>query len=224
MLLVIDTSTEEAVIALAPEGGPVRELAWRCERNHTVELLPHLAALLQDEGKQISDVTGVIVAVGPGTYNGLRAGVAAAKGLAYSLAVPIAGVGSLEATAYSHADGGLPVCAVRSAGHDEIGAAVYRMMNGVWKELVAPHIAMVETLAAGITEQPLFCGEYINIIGDELKQRLGEQAVLAPGEGVRGRALAELGRKKLAAGNADNVAALQPVYLRRPNITQAKHR
>jgi tRNA threonylcarbamoyladenosine biosynthesis protein TsaB len=223
MLLAIDTSTDNAAIALVPDDGALIEITWRCERNHTVELLPHVSALLAESGIGAKSLRGIIVAIGPGGFNGTRAGVATAKGLAFSLGIPVVGISSLEAVAYEHAAAGLPVCAVFDAGRGELAAALFRQSCGVWSQLVPEHITALEELAASIKEKTVFCGEYIPAIAGELKQRLGEMAVIAAGEPARARMLAELGRARLASG-ADSAAALQPLYLRRPSISQPKHR
>jgi tRNA threonylcarbamoyladenosine biosynthesis protein TsaB len=223
MLLVIDTSTDNAAIALVQADGALIEMAWRCERNHTVELLPHISALLAESGAGAKSLRGIIVAIGPGGYNGTRAGVATAKGLAFSLNIPVMGISSLEAVAFEHAATGLPVCPVLNAGRGEAATALYRQSQGVWSQLVPEHIAAPGELADSITEKTVFCGEYVAAIAGELKQRLGEQAEIAAGEPARARMLAELGQKRLAAGS-DSAAALQPLYLRRPAISQAKHR
>jgi tRNA threonylcarbamoyl adenosine modification protein YeaZ len=223
MLLAIDTSTDNAAIALAPADGTLIEMVWRCERNHTVELLPHVSALLAESGVSVKSLRGIIVAIGPGGFNGTRAGVATAKGLAFSLDIPVVGISSLEAVAYEHATIGLPVCPVFNAGRGEVATALFRQSHGVWSRLELERIATLEELAASIKEKTVFCGEYIPAVAAELKQRLGEMAEIAAGEPARARMLAELGRARLAAGS-DSPAGLQPLYLRRPSISQPKHR
>jgi tRNA threonylcarbamoyladenosine biosynthesis protein TsaB len=223
MLLAIDTSTDNAAIALVPVSGEPIEMTWRCERNHTVELLPHVSALLEESGVSVKSLRGVIVAIGPGGFNGTRAGVATAKGLAFSLGIPVVGISSLEVVAYEHAATGLPVCPVFNAGRSEVATALFRQSDGVWSRLAPERITTLEELAASIKEKTVFCGEYIPTVAAELTQRLGEIAEIAAGEPSRARMLTELGRGRLAAGS-DSTAGLQPLYLRRPSISIAKHR
>ena len=166
------------------------------------------------------------MAKGPGSFNGLRVGISAAKGLAFGLDVPIAGIGSLEVEAYQYADSGLPVCPVFNAGREEISTALYQKSPKGWQQLKPEHIATLQQLCAETVEKTLFCSEYVLAIASELKARLGEKAVLASGVTDLRRAayLAELGMRRLASGDTDDAATLQPVYLRRPAITVAKHR
>jgi len=106
MQLAIDTSTDTTSLALIQESGVLTELTWRCEQNHSVELLPHLVDLLRQAGTSLQSLTGIIVARGPGSFNALRVGVSTAKGLAFSLGIPIVGISTLEAEAYQHNETG----------------------------------------------------------------------------------------------------------------------
>jgi tRNA threonylcarbamoyl adenosine modification protein YeaZ len=224
MILAIDTSTDNASLALVKGDEVLAEANWRCERNHTVELLPHLARLLDEAKADISSISGIIVAKGPGSFNGLRVGISTAKGLAFSLGVPIIGISSLEVVAYEHAETGLPICPIFNAGRGEVAAAIYQRQNNNWRQLVAEHITTVDALCSGITAKTIFCGEFAPQVAKELKKQLGERAVIATTEPRRARLLAELGKQRFKVGDYDHPATLQPLYLRRPAITQPKHR
>jgi tRNA threonylcarbamoyl adenosine modification protein YeaZ len=224
MILAIDTSTDNASLALVQGDEVLAEANWRCEQNHTVELLPHLARLLDEAKADIGSISAVVVAKGPGSFNGLRVGISTAKGLAFSLGVPIIGISSLEVLAYEHAETGLPICPIFNAGRGEIAAAVYQKNGNKWSQLVAEHITTIDALCSGITAKTIFCGEFAPQVAKELKKKLKEKAVIAATNPPRARLLAELGKQRLDASDYDNAATLQPLYLRRPAITQPKHR
>jgi tRNA threonylcarbamoyladenosine biosynthesis protein TsaB len=224
MLLAIDTSTDNASLVLVRGDEAPVELTWHCDQNHTVELLPHLARLLDEAKLNIKSVTGVIVAKGPGSFNGLRAGIATAKGIAYSLGIPIIGISSLEVVAYQHAETGLPICPIFNAGRGEIATAMYQKKDSSWCQLVPEHITTVDTLCSEITTTTIFCGEFVAVTARQLIKQLKERALIAATELPRARLLAELGKQRFEAGDYDKPATLQPLYLRRPAITQAKHR
>jgi tRNA threonylcarbamoyl adenosine modification protein YeaZ len=224
MILAIDTSTDNASLALVNDGRVLAEANWHCEQNHTIELLPHLASLLGEAKADINSISGVVVARGPGSFNGLRAGISTAKGLAFSLGVPIIGISSLEVVAYGHAETGLPICPILNAGRGEIAAAIYQRNDNKWRQVVAEHITTLGALCSGINTRTIFCGEFIPQVASELKKRLKKRAVIAATDPPRARLLAELGKQRLDAGDYDNPATLQPLYLRRPAITQPKHR
>ncbi len=226
MQLAIDTSTGTAGLALVRDGEVIAELTWRCGQNHTRQLMPNVEHLFKQFGIRPEMLAGIIVARGPGSFNGLRVGIGAAKGIAFSLGIPIVGVGTLEAEAYQYAETGLPICPVFNAGRGEVSTAMYRRKRGRWLQLVSEHITTVEELCSGINSKTLFCGEHVPVIAEQLRGYLGRKAVIPPAISSLRRAayLAELGLKRLNAGETDDPATLQPLYLRRPSITKAKHR
>jgi len=226
MHLAIDTSTDTASVAIVQDSEILAELTWRSGQNHSVELLPNLSKLLNQVGLDIQSASGIIVAKGPGSFNGLRVGVSTAKGLAFSLGIPIVGISTLEVAAYPYAETGLPICPISNAGRVEIATAMYQKQGERWRQLSTEQITTVETLCSRITTPTIFCGEFIPAITARLREQLGDLAVI-PGSASRLRRagfLAELGLQRLKAGDGDNSATLQPIYLRRPPITQPKHR
>lgn len=222
--VALDSSTDTAGLALAREGRIMAELSWECHQNHSVELLPRLEALMKENRVSWSCVNLIIVATGPGSYNGLRVGVSTAKGLAFGLGVPIAGISTLEAVAYPHAFTGLPICALLPAGGGEFCAAVYLQKDGLLKNTLAPHVSGINELCHRIRGRTIFSGELTPETVDTLCNLLGPKAIIPPPASRLRRAgfLAELGFKRFQAGNSDNPMTLQPIYLRRPQITLPK--
>ena len=226
MQLAIDTSTDTAGIALVQDSEVLAELTWRCGQNHTTQLLPQLANLLNQTGTNLQSINCIIVARGPGSYNGLRVGMSTAKGLAFSLGIPIVGINTLEAEAYQHAETGLPICPILNAGRGEVATAAYHRKRNVWRQLTTEHITTIEALCSQITTTTIFCGELTPLIITQLREQLKQRAIIPPPATLLRRAsfLAELGLKRLKDGDYDNPATLQPIYLRRPPITKPKHR
>ena len=224
MQLAIDTSTDSASLALVQDGQVLAEATWRCEQNHSVELLPRLAHLLDETKVGLQSISCVIVAKGPGSFNGLRVGISTAKGLAFSLGIPIIGISSLELEAYQHAETGLPICPIFNAGRGEIATAMYQKKGNKWCQLAAEHITTVDALGSEITSKTIFCGEYVPLIASQLRKKLKQKAIIAPDQLRQASLLAELAKQRLEAGDYDHPATLQPLYLRRPAITQPKHR
>lgn len=226
MILAIDTATGTASLALLQDGEVLAELTWLCGQNHTTQLLPHLSHLLTQTGLSLQSAECIVVARGPGSYNGLRVGISTAKGLAFSLGIPVVGISTLEAEAYQHAETGLPVCPIFNAGREEIATATYQEKGNQWQQLVAEHLTTVDELCSRITTRTIFCGEFIPSIAAELKKRLRRKAVISPPTAGLRRAgfLAELGLKRWQEGDYDSTATLQPLYFRGPSITKAKHR
>ena len=226
MELAIDTSTETASIALSSQGRIIVELTWYAGQNHTAELVPHLNHLFTQVKIELKDINGVIVAKGPGSFNGLRVGMSFAKGLALSLNIPIVGISTLEAEAFPYAATGLPICPIQSAGRNEIATALFQTKRGKWRCLINEHITTFEDLLPKIKNRTIFCGKISQDIVLQLREKLGGKASIVEGAATLRRAsyLAELGWSRLKEGRYDHSPTLEPLYLRRPAITLSKQK
>ena len=230
MELAIDTATDTASLAVSQQGKTVAETSWHAGQNHTVNLMPNALHLLSLAGGEMNKVEAVFVALGPGSYNGLRAGLSAAKGLAFSLKVPLTGIGTLEIEAYPYADTGLPICAIQNAGRGEIAAATFRMSDTGWHKLIDEHITTLDALCKTIDTKTVICGQFAAFPANQpeparfITERLGDLAITRENTLRRAGFLAELGWRKLQRGEADDIATLQPLYLRRPSITKPREK
>jgi tRNA threonylcarbamoyl adenosine modification protein YeaZ len=214
--LSIDTASEVASIALSREGGLLAELTWHCGRDHSRQLLPAIDGLLARQEAVKDDLAAVFVCTGPGSYAGVRAGVSTAKGLAFALERPLAGVGRLEIEAYGFAAAGGPVVAVHRAGRSEIAWAAYTS-DPDWRELVAPRLSPPDTLVDGLPPDALVTGEIDDALAAQLAER-GHRAVRGAATVRRAALLAELGWRRLQRGQSDDPKTLVPLYLREPAI------
>jgi len=219
MELAIDTSTEIASIALSHRGEVEAEMTWPSGQNHSVELVPNILHLLQQAKKSIQQIDAIIVAKGPGSFNGLRVGVGTAKGLAFALGKPLVGIGTLEVEAFQHALTGLPICPLQDAARGELATALYQLREGEWRQLIKEHITTVDELWPKIADRTLFCGRIPSHVAQELQERLGERALILKSTLRRAGSLAELGWRRLDKGEIDHPTTLQPLYLRRPAVT-----
>ncbi len=207
-LLAIDTSADRAGLALF-DGEALHECAWPAERRQTTEVPPRISELLERAGLTVADLGGVAVAIGPGTFTGLRVGLSLAKGLAMAGDLPIAGVPTLEATALPWLRAGRSVIAVLPAGR---GRLVWQEFGGT--EGTAPVNGTPADLLATIDETA------VDAIVGELPLTLREAlatspvpVVAEPGLSSRIGSVARLGWKALSSGRADDLATLEPVYV-----------
>jgi len=221
MELAIDTSTETASIALSSKGEIIAELTWHAGQSHTTELVPNLNCILEKAKIHLKDINGVIVAKGPGSFNGLRVGMSFAKGLALSLNIPIVGISTLEVEAFPYAATALPICPIQNAGRGEIATALFQIKRGKWRRLIEEHITTIEELIPEITGPTIFCGEMQQSVMLQLEEKLGHKARIMKGPAGfrRGGYLADLGWRRLEVGDFDHSPTLEPLYLRRPAIT-----
>ena len=222
MLLVIDTSTRNAGAALARDGQVISSRSWRSTVNHTAELMPAVVHLLEAAQLAVNDLEGIVVALGPGGFSALRVGMSVAKGLALATGKPLAGIGTLDAEAQPFRHSGLPLCAMLDAGRGEVASAGFGVDGERSRE---DRICPPDELLVGLSGQHIFCGEGVASHAQLVKEQLGSKAVVVgPTPAARLWALAELGHLKLDAGNGDEVATLQPYYLRMPTIGGPKRR
>ena len=226
MELAIDTSTDTASIALSSDGKVIAELTWHAGQNHTVELVPHLNHLLSQAKLELKDIKSVIVAKGPGSFNGLRVGMSFAKGLALSLAIPIVGISTLEVEAFPYAFTGLPICPIQNAGRGEIATALFQIRRGKWCRLREEHITTLDNLLPEIKGQTIFCGRVPEEVATQLKAKLRRKALIVENPAALRRAgyLAALGWQRLKVSDFDHSPTLEPLYLRKPAITTSKNK
>lgn len=219
LMLALDTSSRMASVALTRPEAFVAEYTWAAGQNHAKQLLPVIKAVLSENGASLQDLTALAVAIGPGSFNGLRVGLATAKGLALSLSLPLVGVSTLEVEAYGHAAAPWPVCAVHDAGRGQLAWAAYQNTGKLgWRELLAPRITDPEELLAAVDSRTLFTGELPQWFLPQLKAALGRRVVLPSlaASVRRGAWLAELAWQRCTAGEVADAATLQPLYLIRP--------
>lgn len=213
-LLAIDTSTRTVGLALYDGAQVLSEMVWSSADYHTVELAPAVADTFKKAGIGETYRLGVLaVALGPGSFTGLRIGLAFAKGLALAKGLPLVGIPTLDTLAAAQPLLYAPMAAVLRAGRGRLAVGWYRAPNGAWLASQPVEVLTPQALAEKINEPTLVCGE---LSEDERELFKGfHQIVLAsPANCLRRPAfLAELAWRRWKAGQVDDPATLAPVYL-----------
>ena len=235
MLLSIDTSSRYGGAALAGSDGQVVEARiWRSTANHTAQLMPAVTELLTARGIRAADLTAVAVALGPGPFSALRVGVSAAKGFAMAGGFPIIGVDTLllEAMRYldhAHAQptGECSPVAWLDAGRNEVAAGAFGAGGERMRDdrVGSPADLLEQDAEESLTR--IYCGEAAWARRDEIQDLAGDGAgyVVMPWTPAdRLFALSEWAAGRLSAGQSDDLAALQPYYLRMPTIGAPRRR
>jgi tRNA threonylcarbamoyladenosine biosynthesis protein TsaB len=209
LLLALDTSTSSASLAVFDGERVLSETTWLAGREHSTRLLIEVQVALERVGKTATDLTGLVVARGPGSFTGVRVALSVAKGMAAGLGIPAWGVSSLEALAYSAYPSQLPVRAVVEAGRSRYATALYRDE----RESQAPTLMTIDGLIDLLTEPTAVIGE-INA-ADRLRLASSPNAKLAPKAAGARRAgfLAELGWQRAKGGDPGSPAALDALYV-----------
>jgi len=215
LLLAIDTATRVAGLALYDQDGLHAEQMWNTGDNHTVELLPYVVRACEQQRLPPSALKAVAVSLGPGSFTGLRVGLATAKGLVLALQIPLLGVPTLDATAYAHSRETLPVCAVLQAGRGRLVVAWYQNVDGEWQRRSDYVLLGPADLIASLREPTLLCGEISAPLVEALRAEApGRAILLSPALGVRRAGyLAELAWNRFVAGEHDDPVTLTPIYL-----------
>ncbi len=215
MLLALDTATTRASIALH-DGMTLRaECTWESANRHTVTLLPRIVELLAASDLTARDLTAIGVCNGPGSYTGVRIGVAVAKGLASSRKLPLVGITTLDILAAAQPQDSRPLYAVFWAGRTRIGYARYRWREDRWRAETGVQVVTWDELASALEVPALLVGE-LDTSGREALQRLsGRLEIPAPARHLRRAGfLADLAWERLRANQVDAPSALLPLYAR----------
>jgi tRNA threonylcarbamoyladenosine biosynthesis protein TsaB len=221
MLLALDTSTRLAGIALySGKDGLISEDSWHSANRHTVELMPRVALMLDQAGATSANLKAVAVALGPGSFTGLRVALAAAKGLVLANDLALLGVPTLDAIAYPHNLQALPVIAVVQAGRGRVCWACYERSPAGSAASTPAALASIPALAATIHRPTLIAGELATSDREQLAGLSGGWAVLLPPALSMRRpgCLAEIAWTRYAAGERDDPASLSPIYLHDPAL------
>lgn len=212
MILALDTSTAIASIALY-DGSVSAEITWHSGRNHSVELMVQVANLMQLRRIQPEQLTGVAAATGPGSYTGLRVGLAAAKGLCLALKVPIIGVCTLDILAEPHREGCLPVRPVLDAGRRRYATALYEVRAGKYQRVGDIEGLRLEEIVAGIREETLLCGD-LRELRTEGEMNNPHVRTASPASSLRRAGyLAEMAWRLFQAGQVQDPKQVEAYYL-----------
>jgi tRNA threonylcarbamoyladenosine biosynthesis protein TsaB len=215
MILAIDTATRSASLAVYDGAVVHAEYSWDTADHHTVELMPRIVDMLHQIDAPIEQITGLGVSIGPGSFTGVRVGVAAAKGLAIARDLPIVGVPTPDIVAYAHRWARSPLVVVVRAGRGRWIAARYLKSRTDWKRDGDYWLTTAALIGDTWEKTTTVCGELSDQERVLIEGRLGGRVTLSSGAFSLRRAgfLAELAWQRIQAGHADEVAALQPIYL-----------
>lgn len=222
IVLGIETAGPEGTLALLRDGAPPREVTFAASRRLGAELAPAIRRLLKSEGLGPHAPPDLIaVDVGPGSYTGLRIGLAAAKGLAFAWGLPLVGVDALEAL-YVQVGGSraaaFVLCAL-DASRGEVFATLYRRA-GERERTDEPALHRQAELAATLPTGTLVVGDAAPSFVDAARGVTAAPPELA---WPRARTIAELGRRKHLDGARQDALDLCPTYYR-PNEAEVQRR
>jgi len=214
-ILGIETATLTGGAALLDGERVIGESTLSVALTHSERLMAVIDRLLEDCRWQAGDLEAIAVSAGPGSFTGLRVGMATAKGLALALELPVVAVPTLDALAAGLPWADAPVCPVLDARKGEVYASCYRWRGGAaareWEYLaVAP-----AELARRLPRPVILLGDGLAALAPHLGELGADARVAPPARRLPSAALvAQLGAVRLAAGPGDPADALVPIYVR----------
>ncbi len=217
-ILGLDTATLRGSLGIIDDDEVVAEYALQREETLSARLLPAIQTLLAEARLDLHEIDGIAVSLGPGSFTGLRVGLSAVKGLALAADMPVAGIPTLDALAYNLPFTPYQICPLLDARKGQIYTALYKNRAGGFMEQATPYqvlspAALIETIPH---QETVFLGDGVEVCREVITQRLAEKALFAPLHlgFLRGTTVAELGLQRIRRGEADDISALVPIYVR----------
>ena len=219
-ILVIDTSGPVCGTAVMDEQKVYSEFIAQNKNTHSTSLMPMIEAALNAAGTGITDLDAVAAVTGPGSFTGVRIGVATAKGLAHGSGLPCIAVDALEALAFSAGDFDGIVCPIQDARAGQVYGAAFRngeRLTGDEPMKLEDYLDTAERLGGRF----LFIGDGVPVHREPISLRLGSRAEFAPAYRCFLRPSAA-GWVALRKGEETDYLGLQAIYLRPPNAQKNK--
>ncbi len=215
LILNIDTSTEIASISLTKDGSSLQIIKNEEQKDHAKWLHPAIEQMVSDAGYQIKNLDAVAVASGPGSYTGLRVGMAAAKGLCYALDIPLITENTLKLMAFSvqqqAQQSALLICPMIDARRLEVFTAVY---NHQLEALMAPAALILDGGSFQdflIDSKTLFLGsgtkKWKPMIANNPNALFTENPPLAA-------SLGKIAQNKYVSGSFADLVYSEPIYIK----------
>ncbi len=216
-VLGIDTSTSCGSVGLIEDEEIISEYLLNIPVTHSERLLGAIDSVLREGRCGIEQVEGWVIALGPGSFTGLRIGVSTVKGLAFATGKPVAGVSTLDVLAYQIAPTSYLICPILDARKKEVYTGFYRYQETGFPTRQSEYQAISpENLVRKIKEQTIFVGDGVRAYMDFLRNRLGSLAIF-PSSSFHvshGSMVAKLGIDLLKKGEHLSLSAFSPLYIR----------
>ncbi|SDF11737.1 tRNA (adenosine(37)-N6)-threonylcarbamoyltransferase complex dimerization subunit type 1 TsaB [Sporomusa acidovorans] len=212
-ILAIDTATLVSSVAIATQDTLVAELTIQTRKTHSERLMPHIASLLSMAEMTQNSIKAVAVSIGPGSFTGLRIGLATAKAMAYALHIPLIGVPTLAALAFSCPVPGVVLAPMLDAQKENVYLGLYEWQNDSVCELQPPQVVPFTAAKAELDkmERPaLMLGEAAVMHKEDIAHPVPPHVIMP-----RAGSVAAMAQAMYARGIRHDIATLEPLYIRR---------
>lgn len=215
-ILGIDTSSPLNSIGIIDGDRILADFSWEAKGDTLQRIIQLIDSVLTKEGMAVSDIEGLAVGIGPGSWTGVRIGVTVSKILAYATNKPICGISSLDSLAFQAKDNPTLICPVIDAGKDAIYSAFYRSHDGIASRVSEYYSGDIKGLLDMIREPSLFLGNEVRPYRQIITEKLGSLASYEDelDDIQRGPRIAFLALSRLKKRGADNTLSLSPMYVK----------
>ena len=219
-ILGIDTSTKFCNLALIKDEDILIEYTINgLKKKHSSILMPAIKDLLKIMNLKMEEINGIAISIGPGSFTGLRIGLGVAKGLSYACSLPLLGVPTLEAMAFSLKEIPYLICPVLESKKDEIYDVVFRGGDSLHRvmDYKCEDIQSLLVRLSPLKEKIIFLGKAIKKYQNNIKEKIGKDALFIDSQLNLpvATSIAFLGLNKLKKGEEDDISTLFPFYLRK---------
>lgn len=218
-VLALDTSSNVATAAVVEDGKLLGESILNHKKTHSQKIMVMVEELLNDLELTVNDIDLFAAANGPGSFTGLRIGVATIKALAHSVNKPVVGVSTLAGLAYNMPYAEHIIVPIMDARRNQVYTASYIWDEDGFRELTPDEAISIEECVADCGEftDTIFVGDGVEVHREYIKEKLGERAYFAPAPALMQRAssIAAIALMKAEKGETMNYSELTPFYLRK---------
>lgn len=218
IVLSVDTSTQNACAAIMSHEGLIAEYTISNKKTHSQNIMPMIEDMMQKSGLTMDMIDAFAVTVGPGSFTGLRIGMATVKTFSQVMKKPIVGVSTLEALAESHIMTDNLICPIIDARRGDVYNALYKEGKCVQSDRAININTLLEEIKG---QKVIFVGDGALSYKDIIEETMGDDAIFSPHSTntTRGANVCQVAFKKLDMGLSDDPYTLNPVYLR---VSQAE--
>ncbi len=213
-LLAIDTSTLNLSLAVSSDEKILRYRNYPLGRVLSSAIIPSIKTILKMSDIPLDSLDGFAIGLGPGSFTGLRVGLATVKALAFAMKKPMVGVSSLDVLALSVREDNISVCSICDAKRNLLFACVYEKQGMALKKITQYLLTDIDNLLAKIKKPVVFVGDGISLYKDKLEKsqkvlRLEKKRYARP----QAKYIIPLIRERFRTKNFESINKIIPLYL-----------
>ncbi len=216
-ILALDTATRNCSVAVVDDRSILAEETNADDKTHAVHVIEMIQRVIARSTLKLSQIDGFAVGRGPGSFTGLRIGIATVKALAVALEKPVVGISDLDALAAQAGPSTAWICALMDARKGEVYGSTYCNQNGTVQRVSAVRVATIDKVLEDVSVPCVFIGGGASLYREKIIERLGSRAVFVPPEQniIRASTIGRLSLDRFQQMDGDDVSRLVPDYVRK---------